>query len=131
MAETVPSNKGKAWTDEESAKLIEELQTEATYDAIATAHGRTSGAITSQALKIAEKLLADSSNTVESINKKTRVTLARLTKLKESGSSSPEMVETPAKVVEKIPFMPKTDNELLNEIRDLLREVLITLKEKK
>ena len=74
-----PDSKGKRWSDEEIAQLLTELADPAnkSFAAIATAHGRTRGAIESRAREIAVDMVEKGESASE-VERCTRMTPEQL-----------------------------------------------------
>ena len=74
-----PDSKGKRWSDEEIAQLLAELADPAnkSFAAIATAHGRTCGAIESRARELAVDMVEKGAD-VADVERRMRLTSAQL-----------------------------------------------------
>jgi hypothetical protein len=134
---TTPANHGKPWFDNEILQLLQAVRRKETHEQIASTHQRTIGGIRSRLRELAADYHFNENRPIEQIMKFTGLdekTIVDAISRRESARDKREKKSLESSVSEE-KVQPEIKREgmisLLVEIRDMMKEVLEIMREKK
>jgi len=139
---SLPSRCGKAWSSEEIQQLLKEVRRKETHNQIASTHERTIGGVRARLKGLAADYYFNDNRPLEEIMKFTGLDSETISDAISKRQYEMDMKEKTTKlkvsqpqqqtIPQLVQSQPKKEymTEILGEIRDMMKEMLVLLKEK-
>jgi len=137
---SVPNRCGKAWSDEEVQKLLQEVRKKNSHTQMASAHERTVGGIRARLKQLAADYYFNDNRPIDEIMKFTGLDSGTISDAISKRQYSMDLKEKKEKMNPSNPMIQTTlllsssearqegSIALLKEIRDMMKEILVVMK---